>query len=69
MASYRAAGLDLRIGRRSRGLDGVLHGMNTRQAVLITACNPRSRRRPKAAPAPGAKRNSWLRAPKPGLPA
>ena len=46
MAPYRAAGFDLRIGRRSRGLDGVLHGMNTRQAVLITACNPRSRRMP-----------------------
>ena len=36
----------MRIGRRSRGLDGLLHGMNARQAVLITACNPRSRRMP-----------------------
>jgi hypothetical protein len=36
----------VRIGRRSRGLDGLLHGMNARQAVLITACNPGSRRMP-----------------------
>jgi hypothetical protein len=46
-ALYRAAGLDLRIGRRSHGLDGLLHGMNARQAVLITACNPRSKRMPR----------------------
>ena len=46
-ALYRAAGLDLRIGRRSQALDGLLHGMNARQAVLITACNPRSKRMPK----------------------
>ncbi len=43
---YRAAGLDVRIGRRSRGLDGLLQGMNARQAVLITASNPGSRRMP-----------------------
>ncbi|MEJ0048332.1 MAG: DUF3293 domain-containing protein [Rhodospirillales bacterium] len=40
---YRAAGLSLRIGRRSHALDGLLHGMGAREAVLITACNPRSR--------------------------
>jgi hypothetical protein len=45
-ALYRAAGLDVRIGRRSRGLDGLLAGMNARQAVLITACNPGSKRKP-----------------------
>ncbi len=45
---YRAAGLNLRIGRHSRALDGLLNGMNARQAVLITACNPRSRRMPLA---------------------
>jgi hypothetical protein len=45
-SAYRAAGLDLRIGRRSVALDGLLAGMRARQAVLITACNPRSRRMP-----------------------
>jgi hypothetical protein len=41
---YQAAGVDLRIGRRSRALDGLLLGMGARQAVLITACNPHGRR-------------------------
>jgi hypothetical protein len=41
---YRVAGSSLRIGRRSPTLDGLLAGMGTREAVLITACNPRSHR-------------------------
>jgi Protein of unknown function (DUF3293) len=45
---YRAAGLILRIGRRSGGLDGLLSGMGAREAVLITAWNPHSRRVPAA---------------------
>jgi hypothetical protein len=45
-APYQAAGVPLRIGRRSRALDGLLAGMGARQAVLITACNPRGRRAP-----------------------
>jgi hypothetical protein len=43
---YQAAGVDLRIGRRSRALDGLLAGMGARQAVLITAGNPHGRRAP-----------------------
>jgi hypothetical protein len=43
---YQAAGIDLRIGRRSRALDGLLAGMGARQAVLITASNPNGRRAP-----------------------
>ncbi len=46
VSAYRTAGLDLRIGRRSVELDGLLAGMGARQAVLITACNPHSRRMP-----------------------
>ncbi len=45
---YQAAGVTLRIGRRSRALDGLLAGMGTRWAVLITACNPNGRRAPAA---------------------
>jgi hypothetical protein len=45
-ARYQAAGVPLRIGRRSRALDGLLAGMGAREAVLITACNPRGRRAP-----------------------
>jgi Protein of unknown function (DUF3293) len=41
---YRVAGCSLRIGRRSPTVDGLLAGMGTREAILITACNPRSRR-------------------------
>lgn len=41
---YRVAGCSLRIGRRSFAVDGLLSGMGAREAVLITACNPRSRR-------------------------
>lgn len=47
-AEYRAAGLSLRIGRHSAALDGLLAGMGVRQAVFITAANPRSRRMPPA---------------------
>ena len=42
--AYRAAGAAFRIGRRSQMLDGLLDGLNAREAVLITAWNPRSRR-------------------------
>ncbi len=45
-ASYRVAGLELRIGRRSRGLDSLLAGLGLRQAMLLTAHNPLSRRQP-----------------------
>jgi hypothetical protein len=38
--------VDLRIGRRSRALDGLLAGMGAREAVLITASNPNGRRAP-----------------------
>jgi hypothetical protein len=44
---YCVAGLDLAIGRRSSALDGLLAGMRVREAVLITAWNPRSRRMPR----------------------
>ena len=44
--SYSVAGLDLRVGRRSGALDGLLAGMGAREAVLITAWNPASRRMP-----------------------
>jgi ribosomal protein L15E len=47
-AQYRAAGSIFRIGRPSRELDSLLLGLRARQAVLITACNPRSRRTPAA---------------------
>jgi len=43
---YSVAGLDLTVGRRSSALDGLLAGMGVRDAVLITAWNPRSRRMP-----------------------
>lgn len=44
---YTVAGLELTIGRRSLGLDGLLQGMRARDGVLITAWNPASRRRPR----------------------
>lgn len=44
---YCVAGFDLTIGRRSAALDGLLLGLGAREAVLITAWNPRSRRMPK----------------------
>ena len=45
-ARYSVAGLDLVVGRRSSALDGLLAGMSAREAVLITAWNPASRRMP-----------------------
>ena len=45
-ARYTVAGLDLTVGRRSGGLDGLLTGMGARDAVLITAWNPASQRMP-----------------------
>ncbi len=44
---YSVAGLPLTIGRRSGALDGLLTGMGVRDAVLITAWNPASRRMPR----------------------
>jgi hypothetical protein len=41
---YRVAGCCVRIGRRNDVVDGLLAGMGAREAVLITAYNPRSRR-------------------------
>ncbi len=43
---YRTCGLTFRIGQRSRPLDRLLAGLNLREATLITAQNPRSRRMP-----------------------
>jgi hypothetical protein len=43
---YRVGGITLRIGRASSRLDALLARIHTRGAVLITACNPRSRRMP-----------------------
>ncbi len=43
---YSVAGLPLTVGRRSGGLDGLLAGMGAREAVLMTAWNPASRRMP-----------------------
>ena len=43
---YTVAGLDLAVGRRSTGLDGLLAGLGARHAVLITAWNPASQRMP-----------------------
>jgi len=43
---YMVAGFDLSVGRRSGKLDGLLAGLGVREAVLITAWNPRSRRMP-----------------------
>jgi hypothetical protein len=45
---YRAAGQSIRIGRRSRAVDGLLAGMGLREAVLVTAWNPHSHLMPKA---------------------
>ena len=45
---YQAAGVELRIGRRSRAVDGLLAGMGVREAVLITAANPNGKRAPAA---------------------
>ena len=43
---YQVAGLSLAVGRRSGALDGLLDGLGVRDAVLITAWNPASRRMP-----------------------
>jgi hypothetical protein len=43
---YSVAGFDLAVGRRSGALDGVLTGLGVRDAVLMTAWNPKSRRMP-----------------------
>ena len=45
-ATYSVAGVRLQVGRRSAGLDGLLSGMGARDAVLITAWNPASLRKP-----------------------
>jgi hypothetical protein len=47
-ASYWAAGQRIRIGRRSREVDGLLAGMGVQEAVLITAWNPNHHRMPAA---------------------
>ncbi len=43
---YGVAGFALKVGRKSGALDGLLSGMGAREAVLITAWNPKSRRMP-----------------------
>jgi len=43
---YRAGGLTLRIGRGRLQIEALLATLQTRHAVLLTACNPRSRRMP-----------------------
>ena len=44
--SYEAAGIAIRIGRRSPAMDRLLASLGVRQAVLITAYNPFSRLMP-----------------------
>ncbi len=46
--AYRAVGRCWHIGRKAQDLDGVLAGMGVRQAVLMTAWNPRGKRLPAA---------------------
>lgn len=43
---YAVAGVVFRVGERSAALDGVLAGLNVRQAILLTAFNPGGRRLP-----------------------
>jgi len=43
---YEADGIPIRIGRRSACIDALLRALGSRQGVLITAWNPRSRRLP-----------------------
>ena len=43
---YRAAGTEVRIGRRCPAMDELLHAHGTREAVFLTAWNPYSRRMP-----------------------
>jgi hypothetical protein len=43
---YTAAGITLRIGRRSAGIDALLGRLAARDAVLVTAWNPFSRPMP-----------------------
>jgi hypothetical protein len=43
---YEARGVTIRIGRRSRALDALLRELRSKQAGLITAWNPASRRLP-----------------------
>jgi hypothetical protein len=47
-SAYTVAGLKLAVGRTSHGLDGLLAGLGAREAVLITAWNPASHRKPRA---------------------
>jgi hypothetical protein len=44
--SYRVAGIDVRIGRRSGPMDALLSRYAVREAVFLTAWNPYSRVRP-----------------------
>lgn len=44
--TYCAAGVPVRIGRRSPDLDALLRQHNARRAVFVTAWNPFSRRMP-----------------------
>ena len=46
MTRYSAAGITVRIGRRSREMDRLLISHGQREAVFITAWNPFSRRMP-----------------------
>jgi hypothetical protein len=45
---YEAAGEDVRLGRRSRGVDALLRRAGVREAAFTGAWNPFSRRRPRA---------------------
>jgi hypothetical protein len=55
---YSVAGFNLTVGRKSGALDGVLAGLGVREAVLISAWNPASRRMP---PGWNARRMAALR--------
>ena len=43
---YAVDGVELRIGRHSSAMDALLRRLGVREAVLITAWNPMSRRMP-----------------------
>jgi hypothetical protein len=47
-SSYRVGDVAFRLGRRTPALDATLHRLHASEAVLLTACNPHSRRMPSA---------------------
>jgi len=45
-SSYEVAGIHVRVGRRSPGMDVLLRAAGVREAAFVTAFNPYSRRMP-----------------------